>query len=81
MIKKPFQNEEETFQVDQLTVENRLDRVQLYGSVELTRDKTGLERAKSLKELFDRVVDVLSSEKLPEKVTVEEPETVKNPFA
>jgi hypothetical protein len=80
MIEHPFQNEEETFQIDQLNIENRLDKVQLYGSVELTRDKDGLERAKKLKELLDKLVEVLSSEDLPEKVSIDTPRTVKNPF-
>lgn len=81
MIREPFRNEEETFQIDQLTVENRLDRVQIYGSVEITRDKIGLERAKELKALINSVVAALLSEDLPDAVTVEEPGIVKNPFA
>ncbi len=81
MIQHPYQNEEETFQIDQLTVENRLDRIQIYGSIELTKDKAGLKRAMDLKALLDQVVEVLSSEDLPEAVTVEEPQTVENPFA
>lgn len=81
MIQHPYKNEEETFQIDQLTIENRMDRIQFYGSVELTRDKVGLERARCLKMLLDQVVEALSSENLPETVTVEKPETVKNPFA
>lgn len=81
MIKHPFQNETETFQIDQLTVENRVDRVQLYGSVELTRDKAGLERARQLKELVDKVLLALEPEDLPDVVAVDEPDTVANPFA
>ncbi len=81
MILHPYQNEEETFQIDQLTVENRLDRIQIYGSIELTKDKAGLKRAMDLKALLDQVIEVLSSEDLPEAVTVEEPQTVENPFA
>ena len=80
MIEHPYENEEETCQIDQLTIENRVDRVQVYGSIELTKDKAGLERARQLKKLVDRVVEVLSSEDLPEHVTVEEPMTIKNPF-
>lgn len=78
---QPFANEEDSFRIDQLTVENRLDRVQIYGSVELTRDRRGLERAKRLRALLNRVVEALESEELPERVTVAAPGTVKNPFA
>jgi hypothetical protein len=80
MIKNPFQNEEETFKIDQLTVENRLDRVQIYGSVDITRDKIGLGRVKELQVLINSVVAALSSEDLPDTVTVEEPTIIKNPF-
>ncbi|POZ50695.1 hypothetical protein [Methylovulum psychrotolerans] len=80
MIREPFLNETETFQIDQLTVENRLDRVQLYGSVEITYDQAGLERASALKALVDSLVMKLSSEQLPEKVVVDDLPTVKNPF-
>jgi hypothetical protein len=80
MIEHPYANEEETCEIDQLTIENRMDRVQVYGSIELTKDKVGLERARQLKKLVDQVVEVLSSENLPEHVTIEEPTTVKNPF-
>ncbi len=81
MIERPYENEEETFQIDQLTVENRVDRVQLYGSVDLTKDKAGLERARQLRELLNRVVEALESEDLPDKVTFEKPGKVDNPFA
>ncbi len=80
MIKHPYENEEETFQVDQLTVENRVDRVQLYGSVDLTKDKAGLERARQLQALLGKVVEALESEDLPDAVSVEKPGTVDNPF-
>ena len=36
---RPFENEEESLSIGGLTVENRTDRVELYGSVHLTRDK------------------------------------------
>ena len=77
---KPFQNETETFQIDQLTVENRLDRVQLYGSIEITRDKKGLESARKLKSLLDNIVQTLSAEELPDEVVVAQKNTIANPF-
>ena len=77
---KPFQNETETFQIYQLTVENRLDRVQLYGSIEITRDKKGLESARKLKSLLDNIVQTLSAEELPDEVVVAQKNTIANPF-
>ena len=81
MIQHPFQNEMEAFTVDQLDIENREDRIQLSGSLVITRDKAGLERARQLKELVDKIVQALESEELPDAVAVEETATVANPFA
>lgn len=38
-----YENETDSFTIGEMTVENRLDRISLYGSVDLTRDKVGLE--------------------------------------
>ena len=80
---KPFENEADSFSIDDLTIENRTDRVVVYGNVDLTRDKPGLERARALKAHVDAVVTALEQAKnLPDKVEPpREPETVKNPFA
>jgi hypothetical protein len=80
MLEHPYGNEEETFVIDQMTVENRLDRVQLYGSVEITKDKIGLKRARELKALLDRVVEALEADELPEAVAIEKTDSVENPF-
>jgi hypothetical protein len=78
---KPYQNEEESLAISDLTVENRVDRVSVYGSIELTRDKAGLEQAKALKEVIDAVVAALEAEKsLPDHISVKPTEKVKNPF-
>ncbi|HEV7618799.1 MAG TPA: hypothetical protein VGO51_11940, partial [Burkholderiaceae bacterium] len=67
--------------IDDLTIENRLDRISLYGSVQLTRDKTGLQHARQLKEVVDAVVAALEAEKnLPEHIAVKPTEKVDNPF-
>ena len=39
----PYQNEAQSLGIDELTVENRLDRISVYGSIELTRDQAGLQ--------------------------------------
>jgi hypothetical protein len=78
---KPFKNEEESLTIDDLTIENRLDRVSLYGSVQLTRDKTGLQHARQLKEVVDAAIAALEAEKnLPEHIAVKPTEKVDNPF-
>ena len=77
----PFKNEEESVQIGDLTIENRLDRVELYGSLHITKDKAGLKLARSLKELIDSTLKALEEEKgLPDKIRTIPPDTTENPF-
>lgn len=80
----PYENEEQSIQIGELTIENRLDRVSLYGSIDLTRDKEGLSMARKIKVIVDRVVFALEASedagKLPDRVETEKPDMVKNPF-
>ncbi len=78
----PFANESESLGLGDLTIENRTDRVSVYGSIDLTRDQAGLAHARTLKTLLDKVVQTLEAEQdLPDKVAPPEmPEVVKNPF-
>jgi hypothetical protein len=80
---KPFANESESIGIGELTVENRTDRVSLYGSLDLTRDKEGLRHARDLRALLDWFIGALeAATALPDKIAAPEPpETVKNPFA
>ncbi|MDJ0391058.1 hypothetical protein QMO56_23385 [Roseomonas sp. E05] len=65
----PFADEAASTSVGSLTIENRLDRVSLYGALDLTRDRRGLEDARRLRALLEAVVRVLEGEgdQLPEK--------------
>jgi len=78
----PFQNESEVVTVQNtLTIENRLDRVQIYGELDITMDKRGLEAAIALKRQIDAIVNVLRREDLPEKIALDNvTKEVKNPF-
>jgi hypothetical protein len=81
MTIKPFQNEEESLTIDDLTIENRLDRIEMYGSVQITKDKVGLQLARELQQVLDATVKALQAEKdLPDQVRVTPPDNVKNPF-
>ncbi len=53
---EPFANEAQVLSVGELTAENRADRVSIFGTVDLTRDRAGLEKARALKTLLDAVV-------------------------
>ncbi len=65
------------------SIENGTTRIAMHGSLDLTRDREGLRRAKALKSLLDAVITTLEAEDLPDAVP-DEPEvsdTVRNPFA
>lgn len=77
----PFQNESDTFNMDKLTVENRMDRISIYGSLDITKDKAGLEHAMLLKRLLDATIDELKRDKqLPDHIALKEVDIVNNPF-
>ena len=77
----PFANEEEVITIEELLIENRLDRISIHGSVDITKDKQGLEYAFALKRQIDTIVEYLKKQALPEKISVENvAKEVKNPF-
>ncbi len=76
-----YENETDSFQIDTLTVENRLDRISVYGSLEITKDKHGLEAALKLKRVIDASIDALKRDKnLPDKIATLPEESLANPF-
>lgn len=79
-IIRPFKNESECLQIGSITVENRVDRVSIFGSIDITRDKEGLAVARELKNILDLTLAQLESAELPDKVTLKPAKTVKNPF-
>jgi hypothetical protein len=79
---QPFQNESETLQIGELTIENRTDQLELYGSLAITRDQAGLQQALRLKALLDAAVLYLQNEKdLPEQVSLLKTDDIVNPFS
>jgi hypothetical protein len=77
---KPYANEADSITIGELTVENRMDRLEIYGSLQLTRDKEGLVLARELKLLVDAALEVLESEDLPDRIAIDPPDEVDNPF-
>jgi len=76
-----YENETDLFSVGGMTVENRLDRISIYGSLDITKDKAGLENALKLKRIIDASIDALKRDKnLPEHIVVLGVDTVENPF-
>ena len=76
----PFKNESECLQIGELTIENRTDRVSVYGSIDITRDNEGLTLARQLKQVLELTLTELERIDLPDHICLEPPDIVKNPF-
>lgn len=77
---KPFANESDCLQIGGITIENRIDRVSIFGNIDITRDNEGLAVARELKTILDLTLMELENAELPDKVTLKPVKTVKNPF-
>lgn len=80
---EPFADECTALRLGDMNVENRLDRVSLYGSVDLTKDRTGLQLARELHAMLGSVVAALEreGEALPDAVQpASQGNSVRNPF-
>ena len=76
----PFANEADVFEVGNLTIENRLDRITIGGDVDLTLDKAGLAKARLLHQLLGAVVAKMEAAPLPDALAPPDIKTVDNPF-
>lgn len=78
---RPFENESDSVGIDELTIENRVDQLEIYGSLSITRDKAGLERALQLKDIVDAAVKALQNDAaLPDRIAFKPTDKVDNPF-
>ena len=78
---QPFQNEADSITIGELNIENRLDQLELYGTLAITRDKAGLRLALEMKALIDATVQALqSAADLPEAMSTRPTDSVDNPF-
>lgn len=72
-------------EVDGLNIEHREDQVSLYGSIDIRRSKTGLEKARRIALELQQVVGFLEAEErkgsLPDDLSDLPREMVANPFA
>ena len=62
---QPFENESQALSIGGLNIENRVDQLELYGSLSLTRDQSGLAMALQLKGLIDAAVAHSSAGQAP----------------
>ncbi len=78
---RPFENEQDSLVIDALTIENRVDQLEIYGSLAITRDKIGLAYALQLKQILDATVSALQNDSaLPDQITFKPSDQVDNPF-
>jgi hypothetical protein len=78
---QPFENESQTLNIGDLTIENRLDQLEIYGSLAITRDQAGLVLAQQLKALLDAAVAHLQlASDLPARITITPTDSIDNPF-
>jgi hypothetical protein len=78
-----FADDAASVAIDKLTIENGRDRLSLYGSLDIARDKAGLQHALALKAILDQAVQALNADPaLPERQPPADiPKIVHNPFA
>lgn len=77
---KPFENGNESSAIYDLTLENQLDCVSLYGNLQITKDQAGLKAAKALQQLINDVVIALEKEELPAQIERKPEQEIENPF-
>ena len=80
---RPFADDAAVRTLGDFSIENGTTRIALHGSLDITCDGAGLERARTLKTLVEAIVTALEAQDLPEVVAEETraPKAVKNPFA
>ena len=78
---QPFANETQSMNLGELTIENRLDQLEIYGALSITRDQAGLALALQLKQLLDDAVAHLQrAQDLPTQLSPKPTDQVDNPF-
>ncbi|WP_336041838.1 hypothetical protein [Acinetobacter dispersus] len=77
---KPFEQGDESSAIYDLTLENQVDCVSLYGNLQITKDQAGLKTAKVLQSFINDVVAALEKERLPEQIERKPEQDIENPF-
>lgn len=77
---KPFETGNESSSIYDLTLENQVDCVSMYGNLQITKDQVGLKAAKALQQLINDVVIALEKEELPAQIERKPEQEIENPF-
>lgn len=80
---RPFADDASVLEIDELSIENGEAAIVVHGSLELSRDKAGLAKAKRLYAVLGAAIASMESGDLPDKIeaATASAQTVKNPFA
>lgn len=70
----------ESKKISDLTIENSEDKIIIYGDIDITRDKEGLNNLNELLNYLNGIKLKMDSEDLPEKIESKSSEIVNNPF-
>ncbi|WP_296283355.1 hypothetical protein [uncultured Acinetobacter sp.] len=78
---KPFENGTESHSIHDLTLENQVDCVSIYGNLQITKDKAGLQAAQVLQSYINQIVAELEKQAdLPEQIARQIEGEIENPF-
>lgn len=84
----PFENDSQSLNIGEFTLENQGEQVNLYGSMTLTKDKDSLAQAKQLQAILAQAIDYLEKNQADKIEKAEiianqqaNVEAVNNPFA
>ena len=77
---KPFEQGDQSSAIYDLTLENQVDCVSLYGNLQITKDQAGLKTAKALQNFINDVVAALEKQSLPEQIERKLEREIENPF-
>lgn len=78
---KAFETGTESHSIHDLTIENDIDRVNIYGNLQVMKDQAGLKAAQALQAVVNQLVQQLESENnLPEHIKNKDGDEIENPF-
>ena len=78
---KPFENDTASHAIHDLTLENQLDRINIYGNLQIGKDQAGLAAAKVLQAYLNAIVATLeAAPDLPALIEPHAAQEVENPF-
>jgi hypothetical protein len=63
-----FENEEDSFSINQMQVCNKETHITLDGILQITKDKEGLRVARELKRVIDASIDILKGKDIPDRI-------------